>query len=117
MSALHILEADTAGNYRVAIHTAVPAGNNTAGVKWKAAALAAGRTGTTELTEGTGPGQISTAEKAAILSGDVAEIVVRIPIDSTSWTAAKITAQVKTITDEWQARVANELRRYGQVVD
>jgi hypothetical protein len=116
MSTLHILEADAQGNYRVAIHTPVPVGNNAAGLAWKTVALAAGRTGTTVLTEGTGPGQVSVAEKATIVSGDVAEIVTMLPIDSTAWTPAKIAAQIKTLTDQWITKQAHDLNRYGQVV-
>jgi len=116
MSAAHVLEQDAHGSYRVVLHVPVPGGANAAGLPWKDVALAAGRTGTTCLQVGKGPGQITDIEAASIAAGDTAEIVTSLPLESTAWTAAKVTGSYKAITDEWLSRIAKELNRYGQVV-
>jgi hypothetical protein len=116
MSAIHILDANGDGQFRVVIHTPVPTGNNSAGLAWKAVLLASGRSGSTVLTEGIGPGQISTAEKATIVAGDVMEIVESIPLEGGGATQASIVASATSALNAWKVRQQAELRRYGQVV-
>lgn len=116
MSAIHVLEGD-GQTYEVVVHFAVPAGSNSGGLTWKAAALAAGFTGTTVLPTGTGPAQIDTTERTQVIAGDVGEIVVRILTESGGTSApqrqASVQAQVnQAIVDtlaDWQRR----LRYYG----
>ena len=62
MSKIHALQ-NFGGNVQVVLHTPMPSGNNSVGVSWKNAALNSGIQGITSMTEGTGAGQITTAEK------------------------------------------------------
>lgn len=81
---VHILErvqnedtkTNTKNKYRAVMHFSVPVGNNSANFTWKSVFLAAGLTGPGKsvLTEGTGPGQITTVELGQIGLGDVIEI-------------------------------------------
>ena len=80
MSNVHVLDKQGQG-WRVALHVAVPGGNNSAGVAWSSVALKSGRAGTTVLADGTGSdGGIASAEKASIVAGTVVEVLdVAIP--------------------------------------
>jgi len=116
MSKLHILEATGEGQFRIAIHTAVPAGNNAAGKAWKDVLLASGRSGTTALAEGIGPGQVDAAERATIVAGDIIEIIAAVPLESGGATAGSLNASMTDIVAAWKMKQQAELRRYGQVV-
>lgn len=89
MSKFHVLETN-AGEASVVLHSVMPAGNNSVGVSWKDANLNSGSQGTTVLSEGTGAGQITTAEKANIEAGDVLEVTGLIPVESGGATPASI---------------------------
>ncbi|MCH8292395.1 hypothetical protein IH992_14990 [Candidatus Poribacteria bacterium] len=52
MSKIHILASDEKKQYRVIIHTSVPAGNNSAGKSWKDVLIGAEQN-TSELIIGT----------------------------------------------------------------
>jgi hypothetical protein len=79
MAKIHSFSSDTSGNCRVVIHAAIPSGNNAVGQSWKACWIAAGRN-VTVLPEGTGLGQITPAEKASVLAGDLIEFASEIPL-------------------------------------
>lgn len=72
----HALDGSADGNsYRIAYHIPIPSANNGAGVNYRAALVGSGIGGTTVMTEGNGSGQITTAEKALIASGQILEVV------------------------------------------
>ncbi len=114
MAALHVLEGDGI-RYRVVAHVATPAGNNSANVSWKNCILASGMN-TTILTEGSGAGQITTAEKNQIIAGDVIEMVFTVEVPETGTNpnkqAAVQTAVAKMQTD-YLASLALRFRYYG----
>ena len=72
MSKVHVLEQNGPGEYSMVLHYATPAGNNSAGISWVDCLVAGSPT--TVLPEGVGPGDITTAEKAAVEAGTVIEI-------------------------------------------
>lgn len=118
MSTVHVLEQNN-GEFRCVLHFAVPAGNNSAGLTWKAVGLASGRTGTTRLTEGTGPGQITTSEKAQVVSGDVVEFESMLRAESGGLTGALLGATVDAMATAaiaaYQAEFARTFKWYGAV--
>ena len=74
MSDIHVLlAAETGDSIQVVFHFPVPDANNSVGVNYRTALVASGKGGTTTMTEGTGPGQIVSAEKTAIEAGEVYE--------------------------------------------
>ena len=73
MADIHVLEGNDSGRWQVAIHSAVPDAVNPIGVNWRTALVNSGLGGTSTMAEGTGPGQIGTAELATITSGAVCE--------------------------------------------
>lgn len=139
MSKIHILQRIKEGKYRAALHFDTPGGNNSAGHSWKSVALAAGVIGKTTLRQsGTittmvdsgqvdenddpimipqvdevvGAGQISDAERASIVAGDVAEIVVDLKIGARMVNDARLAVADKAIA-EWQVGIVPKLKWYG----
>ena len=112
MSSAHILERQGT-TWHVVVHTPVPSGNNVAGVSWKTAFLNSGRSGLTTMTEGSGPGQITTVEKATVLTGDVLELHLQVEVETGVNPTATLNELVpRMITDtlnEWR----QDLRYFG----
>ncbi len=77
MSLVHVMEGT-----RCVLHGSVPDGKNSVNVPWKAAFLAAGVSGSTAMTVGTEPGQITETEAAAIKAGDLFEMSAELPLSS-----------------------------------
>lgn len=93
MATVHVLTR-IGNKFRCIIHFAVPAGNNSANVSWKTAGLNSGLTGSTVMTEGSGAGQITTAEKATVLSGDVIEFTADIEAETAGTSSVQLGAMV-----------------------
>lgn len=82
MADMHVLTGN--GNqYIVVMHFLVPNLNNSVSVNYRTALVNSGLGGTTQLTEGTGPGQILTAEKAQVESGELYEYPIKVSADGT----------------------------------
>ena len=113
MSALHILDQDN-GQFRCVAHQPVPAGSNTAGVAWKNVILGAGLN-VTSMIEGALPGQISTAEKAQIVAGDVAEAAFTVPLHSGGTSNAEIDAWALREFAEWKNKMQLKYAYFGKV--
>lgn len=74
MADIHVLlAAETGDSIQVVFHFPVPDINNAVGVNYRTALVASGKGGTSTMTEGTGPGQITSAEKVLIEAGQVYE--------------------------------------------
>jgi len=115
MSEFHVLEQD---GYRLRVihHFAAPGGNNTVGQTWKSVLLASGAAGFTRLSEGAGPGQISTLERTQVLAGDVMEIEVLVDLArnlTAAQTVAAVTAQATQQRTEFLQEQQARLRLYG----
>lgn len=116
MARLHVLAGDPVSrSYTIVVHAATPAGNNLAGVSWAAALVASGRAKTV-MTEGNDPGQISAAEKNAILAGTVIEGVFSFtdnPAFNDQQRVAMLDQQATQVLAELQARLGVELLYWG----
>lgn len=74
MSNWHSRGGQPDGNaYSIIFHVPVPSANNRVGINYRTALVGSGIGGVTQMTEGVSAGQITTAEKADILSGAVIE--------------------------------------------
>lgn len=118
MSRLHVLEGTgTPNTFRIVLHETTPAGNNSAGISWATALVNSGRTQTV-MSEGAGAGQITTAEKAAVLAGTTLEAVFEFTVDP-AWNAATrnaaLDAEATKLLAETQAKLAAELKWFGAV--
>jgi hypothetical protein len=112
MAKIHVLDSDGNGVYRVVLHTPVAGGNNSAGHAWTDVVVAAGLN-TSILPEGTGIGEISTAELADITAGNVLEIVSSINAESGGATAGSLTALANQIIADRTAQLAQKYKFFG----
>jgi hypothetical protein len=115
MSKIHILESDNNYGYKVAIHFATPAGNNSVGESWKDCGLADGSIGSTVLTVGTAPGNITQTEYDSIIAGNTIEIIRTItPGTSPTNAAVEVLADIRI--SEYRASTASTLKYYGHTI-
>jgi len=112
MSKIHVLRIRN-GRADLVVHFDVPSGTNSAGKLWSECIVNAGAA-TTSLAEGTGAGQISTAEKAAVEAGTVYEFRTQIPYESGGGGAASVHAMVDPKITAHTAELAAQLERFGQ---
>ena len=117
MSKIHVLTGSSHNVYTVVVHIATPVGNNAVGVPWADAVKNSGRS-VSILPEGTGPGQITSAELTAITNGAVIEGTFQWG-DNPAWNNAQRQADVDLratqLTNELLARYQAELRYFGYV--
>ena len=111
MAQWHVAELTPSG-LNIVVHFLVPAGNNSAGVAWKSAALKAGYIGKAAS------GWADANEVAAIAAGDTAEVTLLATIDGSkplkqqaAAVQAQVMAHIAKIKAEWQATLA--LAGYG----
>lgn len=115
MSKIHILEADTNGNYNVVLHTAVPIGDNSAGKSWKQCLIESGKNGKTSLTVGTNPGNITQKEADTIATGDVIEIKTTFLVESGGKTNDSLDEMSDQLITDYKNRIKIELKYYGLI--
>jgi hypothetical protein len=113
MSTIHVLEQTKKGVYNVVLHAAVPGGSNTAGKTWQNVVKGLGLN-VTALTEGTLPGQISTAEKASVEAGSVLEFGTDLAYDSTGGGSAEVLTEATNIINRLKGEMQTKYQRYGQ---
>ena len=113
MSKVHILTADNNKNYTIVVHTATPAGSNSAGFSWKNVALASGIGGASKLTVGTAPGNIGTAESGSITAGNILEFRSSIPAESGGAGTASVNQMADEIINFNLGVLSNTLKYYG----
>jgi hypothetical protein len=111
MAKVHIGKQLSAGRFQAVIHYDVPTGNNSAGKSWQDC-IAAGNP-TTVLEEGTGVGQITTAEKADVESGAVVEIVYSVLADSGGALLATVNALVAVLINNDKDQKQFEFKYFG----
>lgn len=110
---IHILEKIN-NSYRVAIHFAIPTGNNSVGKSWKSVGLASGKTGSTCLEVGTEPSNITQTEHDSILAGDIIEIVRVIDTPATETAVNKL---ADILINEYKENLSNSLKHYGHTIN
>lgn len=119
MADMHVLTGN-GGTYRVALHFAVPAGNNSAGIAWSDALVNSGIGGTTELPDGDGTGgTIGATEKAAVQAGTIFERIPELRIESSGTSGAKVQSALRefytTEKENVQAELQRRLRYFGAI--
>ncbi len=119
MADMHVLIGN-GRQWRVAMHFAVPAGNNTAGVSWSDALANSELGGATVLPDGDGTGgTVSAAEKTSIESGTILEYVVVLPIESGGSSPVNIRDSLREFyaveKADMLACLASQLRYFGAI--
>jgi hypothetical protein len=116
MAQLYVLEQGADGNFRCIIHQPMPTGKpDGSAFTWAQILSAAGvpGIGSTRMTVGTGPGQISSAEAAAITALTTVECEVILPAASLLTTPVLQAAGLAAF-NAWEAGLAKQYARYGQ---
>lgn len=116
MAQLHVLLGDGNRNYTCVLHIPIAAGNNAVGMSFRAALVASGIGGTTQLATGLGGHQISATELAQIQAGEVYETSFSFqdePGYSTAQRNAALDQQIAGIAAETQTRLAQQLRYFS----
>ena len=110
MAKIHVL-ANEAGKYEVIIHFNTPAGNNSAGVSWKEAAIADGA-----ITQ-TAHALSDAGDVADIEAGDIIEIGASLKVNPEGMDGAAIVAGLDALADvkiaNWIANNSARLKYYG----
>ena len=117
MSDYHILTGRPDGNgYRVVFHVPVPDVPNRVGNSYRTCIVNSGMGGSSALTEGTGPGQISSAELAQIQSGEVYEVSEEFhtnPDEDAAQIRDRIDARHAEVVTQVQSEVVGKLSYFG----
>jgi hypothetical protein len=117
MAKIHIMEQQGSDDYRVILHFPCPSGSNSAAKTWKSVMLTCGRMGSTSMVEGTGPGQITAAEKATIVAGDIVELHTSIrAMSSGGGSAAVVEGMADILINECKAEIACIYKWYGLTI-
>lgn len=113
MSKIHVLSRNGDG-YQVYIHTAMPIGVNLVSNSWSACYVAA-FSPSTQMSVGTGLGQITSSEAAAVLAG--AEIEFQGSVSANADGSAPSSGQINTYADNIIAAgflsLQSQLKYYG----
>lgn len=117
MADIHVLGGDGVDRWTLVFHFAVPDANNVVLVNYRTALVNSGLGGTTSMMEGTGPGQITTAELAQIVAGELFEHSISPPLESgaTDNTEMLAAARAMYARDETQelAKLQRRLKYFG----
>lgn len=123
MADIHVLAGGTdCKSWRVAMHFAVPDQKNAVSVGYRAALVASGIGGTTALPAGSGPGQITSAEKAQIEAGERYEHVTTVPkLESGGTEPGQLLDSARLFYQCQKADILNQLaarlRYFGFIAD
>lgn len=116
MADMHVLNGDGV-RWRIAMHFAVPDQNNAVGVAYRVALVNSGLGGSTELAEGTGVGEIATAEKVLIEAGTLYEHLFSFRVESNGDDLPVIQTSLRAAYARESglvlARLQEQLRYYG----
>lgn len=117
MSNYHVLTGRPDGNaYSVVFHIPIPSANNRVGVNYRTALVNSGLGGVTSLVEGSGPGQIATAEKTQVLAGELFEVVEEFhtqPGETAAQLQARVDARYTALVAQTQAALQGRLAYFG----
>lgn len=116
MADMHVLAGNGLYIWTLIMHFPVPNADNEIGVNYRTALINSGLGGTA-MTEGAGPGQISTAEKAQIDAGEIYEHSIQFLAESGADTLPELLAAAREAYAREKSRVtarfAKQLRYYG----
>lgn len=111
MSDIHILTGSNGGtSWQVVMHFPVPDVTNAVAVNYRTALVNSGIGGSTNLTEGTGPGEIAAAEKTQVEAGELLEYRCRFNIEGNGVEVAVVQAMLRAHYTREQGRVIGDVQ-------
>lgn len=111
MADIHVLAGNGLRHWTLAFHFAVPDQTNSVNVNYRTALINSGIGGTSAMTEGTGPGQITTAELALIEAGELCEFILSFLAESGATNNAELLAAIRAEYAKYEAPVLNHLKK------
>lgn len=111
MADIHVLTGDGLQHWSLILHFGVPDENNNVAVNYRTALVNSGLGGTSQMTEGTGDGQITSAELALIQAGQVYEHPINFPAESGATTNAQLLAFARALYAAHETAVVNCLKK------
>lgn len=117
MADIHVLAGNGLHHWTLVFHFAVPDQDNSVNVNYRTALINSGLGGVSQMTEGTGPGQITTAELTLIQAGELYEFNLSFLAESGATNNAElltaIRAEYAKHEDPVLAHLRKQLRYYG----
>ena len=111
MSDMHVMGGGVDGElWDVVMHFPIVSANNSVGVNWRTAVINSGIGGITSLVEGTGDGEITTAEKTQIEAGEIYEHRASLRAESGGTSTANLRATLQEFYAAEKTRVLNALQ-------
>lgn len=111
MADIHVLAGDGLRHWTLAFHFAVPDQNNNINVSYRTALINSGIGGTSQMTEGPGPGQVTAAELALIEAGELYEFSLSFLAESGATNNAELLAAIRDQYAKCEIPVLDRLRK------
>ena len=117
MADIHVLGGDGLGKWTLVFHFAMPDQDNSVTINYRTALINSGLGGTSTMTEGEGPGQITSAELAQIQAGELYEYSASFPAESGATNNTELLTSIQAVYARGLsaviARLQRQLRYYG----
>jgi hypothetical protein len=117
MADIHILNGDGGGSWTYVFHVAVPDTTNAVSVSYRTALVNSSLGGVSVMDEGTGPGQITTAELAQLAAGELFEFSRGWLAESGATNNAQLLVNLRAeyvrVTPLVLSQLQNRLKYYG----
>lgn len=111
MADIHVLAGDGLRYWTLAFHFAIPDQDNNVGVSYRTALVNSGLGGTSQMVEGAGVGQITTAELTSIQAGALYEFGLSFLAESGATNNAELLAAIRAEYAKHEGPVLNYLRK------
>ena len=117
MADIHVLSGNGLGKWALVFHFAMPDQDNNVTINYRTALINSGLGGTSTMTEGEGPGQITSAELAQIQAGELYEYSASFPVESGATNNTELLTSIQAAYARGLsaviARLQRQLRYYG----
>lgn len=117
MADIHVLAGGGRDRWTLLFHFAVPDQNNNVDVSYRTALVNSNLGGVSSMAEGTGPGQIATAELALLQAGELYEFSLSFLAESGATNNAELLAVIRAEYTKHEipvlSRLRKQLRYYG----
>jgi len=111
MADIHVLAGDGLRYWTLVFHFGVPDQLNNINVSYRTALVNSGIGGISQMTKGTGPGQITTAELALIQTGQLYEFSLSFPAESGATSNAELLTAIRDQYAKCETPVLDRLRK------
>lgn len=111
MADIHVLEGDGIATWKLIFHFAVPNVNNIVGFNYRTVLVNSGLGGTSSMPEGSGAGEITAAELAQVVAGELFEHSLSPPLESGATDNAEMLVAAQAMYARDEARVIADLQK------